>query len=169
VASRDLQTALDGMLLSNAAAVGHLRDHGATACTDVTGFGLLGHAREMAEASGCGMDICLDRIVALPAALAALDAGIASSLQAANEDVLAMVELRDGLLPAEAKVRLLCDPQTCGGLFASVAGPRAQACVEALRSAGFVHADIVGSVIEAADPDRPLRLRRVSPAVAADG
>ncbi|MCC5872223.1 MAG: selenide, water dikinase SelD [Gammaproteobacteria bacterium] len=163
VASRDLEAALACMLLSNAAAVARLREHGATACTDVTGFGLLGHALEMAQASACGVEIHPDRVVPLPAALAAMDAGIVSSLQAANEDVMAMVELGKGLRPGEAMVRLLCDPQTCGGLLAAVPESQASACVAALRSAGFVHADIVGSVIEAADPGTVMRLTRFSP------
>ncbi|MCC5885905.1 MAG: selenide, water dikinase SelD [Gammaproteobacteria bacterium] len=167
VASRDLQVALDGMLLSNAAAVALLRDHGATACTDVTGFGLLGHALEMADASGCGVEIHPQRVAAFPAALAALDAGIASSLQAANEDVMARVELGPGLQPADARIRLLCDPQTCGGLLAAVPEDRARTCVEALRSAGFVHAAIVGSVVEAADPGSLIRLSKLSPAAVA--
>lgn len=166
IASRDLLAALEVMLLSNAAAVRKLRDHGATACTDVTGFGLLGHALEMAAASNSGVEIYLDRVVPLPAALAALEAGIASSLQGSNEDAMAMVELGDGLRPADTMVRLLCDPQTCGGLLAAVPQSQAQACVDALRSAGFAHADIVGGVVEAADL-RPLRLSRFSPAVAA--
>lgn len=160
VASRDLQAALDVMLLSNGAAVRELRRHEATACTDVTGFGLLGHALEMALASKRGLKIYLDRVTALPAVLATLDAGMASSLQAANEDAMAMVELGDGLRPADAMVRLLCDPQTCGGLLAAVPESRANDCVRALRSAGFVHADIVGSVIEAADPGRLVYLSR---------
>jgi len=169
VASRDLLAALNVMLLSNAAAVRELRVHGATACTDVTGFGLLGHALEMATASHNGVEIYLDRVVALPAALTTLDAGIASSLQASNEDAMGMVELGEGLRPADAMVRLLCDPQTCGGLLAAVPEVRAKACVEALRSAGFVRADIVGKVIEAADPGQLVHLKRVSPAVVADG
>ncbi len=166
VASRHLQVALDGMLLSNGPAVLPLRALGATACTDVTGFGLLGHAMEMAEASGCGVEIYVDRVVPLPAVLNALAAGTVSSLQGANEDVLARVELGAGLRPADPLVRLLCDPQTCGGLLAAVPEQQAQACVDALRSAGFVHAAVVGRVIEAADPGPLMRLARLSPVVA---
>lgn len=169
VTSRDLQSALDAMLLSNAQAVPVLRDHGASACTDVTGFGLLGHAMEMAEASRLSLEIHPEKVAALPAALAALEADIVSSLQTANEDVLALAEVGAGLRPADARVRLLCDPQTCGGLLASVPQAQAQACVDALRSAGFVHADIVGRVIEAADRDPSLRLVCLNPVAVGDG
>ena len=55
---RWLQAAVAGMTQSNGPAVPVLRTHGATACTDVTGFGLLGHLAEMARASKVRLSVC---------------------------------------------------------------------------------------------------------------
>ncbi len=134
---RDVESALSGMLAGNEAAVGVLRQHGATACTDVTGFGLGGHLLEMLEASGCGAVLDEAALPLLPGAADLLAAGHASTLHPAN---------RAALKPAcEANVReILADPQTAGGLLAAVPGDRADLCVEALRQAGYADAAIIG-------------------------
>jgi len=122
-----------------------LRAHGVHGCTDVTGFGLLGHALEMAEASGCALELRAGAAVPLPGALAALAAGEGSSLQGDNEALLERVLLRDVTIEAP-ELRLLADPQTCGGLLAAVPESRAEACVAALQEAGYDAARIVGQL-----------------------
>ena len=143
--SRDRSAAVEHMLVSNAAAVPVLREHGARGCTDVTGFGLLGHALEMAQASACGLELVRGAAVALPGAQQALAAGHVSSLQVQNEEAFAAFEI-DARAIDEAEVRLLADPQTCGGLLAAVPARQVDACVRALRARGFPDACRVGAL-----------------------
>ncbi len=124
--------ALDSMLASNAAAVGVLRAYGATAATDVTGFGLLGHLREMLTASGVGAKIDMAALPVLPGAAETLANGIESTLAPANR----------AFLP-DAPI-VLSDPQTSGGLLAALPEDRAAECVQALRAAGYAAAAVIG-------------------------
>lgn len=114
----------------------------ARAMTDVTGFGLAGHLLEMLEASGAAARVRLDAVPFLPGALELAAAGMGSSLQPAN---LAAVSWRMEA-PQDARVALLTDPQTCGGLLASVPGDRAPGLLERLRQAGH-QAAIIGDVV----------------------
>lgn len=141
--TRDRGAAVAHMLQSNAAAVAVLRAQGVHACTDVTGFGLLGHALEMAEASGCSLELSAGAARPLPGALEALGAGEGSSLQGDNEALLDRFVLR-GVALDTPELRLLADPQTCGGLLAAVPEARVEACVAALREAGYDAARVVG-------------------------
>jgi selenide, water dikinase len=116
------------------------------ALTDVTGYGLLGHALEMAEASGVGLEIdaadvpLLDRARELAAAGA-----IPGGLNANRDWVSGKVDI-DGVDPVTAK--LLVDPQTSGGLLAAVAPGDAARLVGACREAG-VGAARIGRVTAA--------------------
>lgn len=154
------QQVWEAMLQSNGPAVAILRRHGATACTDVTGFGLLGHAWEMATASNCALEIDVDQVGSLSGALTAIEAGMVSSLQDANEEVLLQAELGPGLRPGAAVLRLLCDPQTCGGLLFSLPASAATACVDALIESGFTSAAVVGRVLAREADQLSLRLIR---------
>ncbi len=139
-----IEAALAGMIQSNGPAARCLLEHGATACTDVTGFGLLGHLVEVLEASGQNAEIELARLPVLPAALDLLGNGFASTLQPANEafdDVLLVNETTGG-----AHKRILFDPQTSGGLLASLPPERADDCVAALRNLGYAAATAIGRV-----------------------
>ncbi len=154
---RWIDAALASMQLSPRDAATCLRAHGATACTDITGFGLLGHALEMAQASGTGVVLHLASIPVLEGALEMAKAGILSSLQPAN------VRLRRGIAnqpeaAAHAVYPLVFDPQTAGGLLASVPAAQAQACVAALRQLGYGQAAVIGEVVAAASPEAPVHL-----------
>ena len=143
-ASADVARATRSMDTSNADAAAVLGAHGALGVTDVTGFGLAGHLSEMLRASQLGVTLQIDQVPALPGAQALLDQGLASALQGSNEQALQDFKGRT------ADARLLCDPQTSGGLLAGVAPDRAPACLEALRRAGYEHAAIIGTVEEGA-------------------
>ena len=80
-----LLAAIEQMDSSNARAAEVLRARGATACTDVTGFGLAGHLSEMVRASGTGARVQAKSVPVLPGAMDLMAAGIASSLQPNNE------------------------------------------------------------------------------------
>ena len=141
-----LQAAIQSMCRTNASAARIGMAHRPRAGTDVTGFGLAGHLREMLDASGVDAVLRLDQILALPGAKALAAHGIESSLAPANRRLL-------GDAPETA---LLVDPQTSGGLLLGLPESRASACLRALRNDGL-EAAIIGEV-EAAQGD-PGRIR----------
>lgn len=114
----------------------------ARAMTDVTGFGLAGHLLEMLEASGVAAQLRLEDVPVMVGAAELAEAGVGSSLQPAN---LAAVSWRMEA-PQDVRVALLTDPQTCGGLLASVPAGEAQALVARLREAGH-QAAVIGEVV----------------------
>ncbi|HEX3530089.1 MAG TPA: selenide, water dikinase SelD [Thermoanaerobaculia bacterium] len=138
-----IDAALDSMLLSNRTAATILRDHGATACTDVTGFGLAGHLLEMLQPAGLGAEINLAALPALPGALDCLRRGFTSSLAPANRRALSAISGAESFL-ADERLALLFDPQTSGGLLAGVPAERAVECLEALRAVGYGQAVRIG-------------------------
>jgi len=137
--------ALESMQQSNRAGARCLHGHGATACTDVTGFGLLGHLVEMTRPSGVDVTLELGAIPYLDGAQETVAAGITSTLQPQN------LRLRRAIANLNAVGRdprfpLIFDPQTAGGLLASVPGDRAEACVDELRRLGYDRTAIIGAV-----------------------
>ncbi|MEE4380306.1 MAG: selenide, water dikinase SelD [Candidatus Competibacteraceae bacterium] len=141
-----IQGALQSMLQSNQAGARCLHRYQATACTDVTGFGLLGHLVEMIKPAGVDVELDLNAIPLLEGALDTAAAGITSSLQPQN------VRLRRAIhdlesVASDPRYPLLFDPQTAGGLLASVPGEKAESCVTALREAGYEQTTIIGKVL----------------------
>ena len=106
------------MLELNARAADALRDFEPSAVTDVTGFGLLGHAHEVASASGVRVVLEASALPALPGALEAAEAGIRTGGDARNRDFAAAAVSLDGA--GEAVVALAYDPQTAGGLLVAL-------------------------------------------------
>jgi selenide,water dikinase len=145
------------MIVSNRLGARCLFKHRATACTDLTGFGLLGHLIEMTRPSGVDAELCLSALPLLDGAEECVAAGIVSSLQSAN------VRLRRALRNQEAMVKhsrypLLFDPQTAGGLLASVPSEQAAACVTELREIGYSHAVVIGRILAQSDVLEPITL-----------
>lgn len=157
----DLDALLAGLQGCQAPLVELLAAHGCHACTDITGFGLLGHLGEML-ALRPDTRVCLDpeAIPAWSGALPLLQRGVSSSLAPANARALALLEgpvrLVDGAGQpwpqpqpgslAAARRQLLLDPQTCGPLLAALPAERADAALADLRAAGFDRACLIGSV-----------------------
>jgi selenide,water dikinase len=139
--------ALTSMQQSSQIASQILRAHGARACTDVTGFGLLGHLIEMTRPSGVDVSLSLDSIPALDGALECVRLGILSSLQPANLRLRRAVR-NPGPYLNDARYTLLFDPQTAGGLLASLPPDAAAPCLAALRQAGYAEAALIGRVTE---------------------
>ena len=140
-----IQAALTTMLQSNQEAARCLHLYRASACTDVTGFGLLGHLVEMVKPAGVEVKLDLGAIPVLDGALETVALGIVSSLQPQN------VRLRRAIRDLERvaddpRYPLLFDPQTAGGLLASVPADAAEACVAELRQSGYEQAAIIGDV-----------------------
>ena len=144
---RWISNALNSMRQPSAVAAKTLFDHGATSCTDVTGFGLLGHLVEMCKGSNAAAVLDMDAVPILPGALECVKSGITSSLQPANVR-LSRAVANPSTVSGAPKYPLLFDPQTAGGMLASVPSENASAAVDALRSAGYPHTNIIGEVLE---------------------
>ena len=142
---RWIDAALATMLVSNRAAAEALQRHGARACTDVTGFGLVGHLLEMLRASAVDAELSVAAVPALDGAVELLGRGIASTLAPQNLAQAAAVEA-DGLAD-DPRVALLYDPQTAGGLLAGVPAEAADACIAELRANGTAEAACIGHVV----------------------
>ena len=152
-----IAAALDSMQQSNRAAAQCLHRHGASACTDITGFGLLGHLVEMIRASRVDVELDLRAIPFLAGALDTAAAGIASSLAPQNMRLRRAVRGGDKAA-ADPRWPLLFDPQTAGGLLASVAAGDAEACVEELRSLGYPRAALIGRAAAQGNAPEPVTL-----------
>lgn len=122
-----VQTALEHMTRTQGDASSLLSQ--AHAMTDVTGFGFLGHLRNICLASGVGAQIQRDAVPVMPGVLSLLDQGVRASLNAQNHAPFAE-------LPDDARHAALWDPQTSGGLLAAIADQDG-AIVEKLRAAGY--------------------------------
>ncbi len=152
---RWIEAAIDSMRLSNQAAVACLRQHGATACTDVTGFGLLGHLLEMLSASGLSAELDLAALPLILGAETTLRQGILSSLHPQN--ALQASQIINLELAAQHPLYpILFDPQTSGGLLAALPQDAALACWEALKGAGYHHCAIIGRSCASGSIDRSL-------------
>lgn len=145
-----IDAALAQMQQCQASLVELLSRRGCRACTDVTGFGLLGHLGEMVAASpdNCRVTLKAAAIPALPGALALLSAGWASSLAPSNASALALLGERIELQGQSdaAHQALLIDPQTCGPLLAAIPGDQLAAALADLQQAGFGGAAVIGQV-----------------------
>ena len=158
VRGRWIDAALASMMHSNRLGARCLSEHGATACTDLTGFGLLGHLVEMTKPSGVDAELSLSAMPVLEGAEETAAAGILSSLQPAN------VRLRRALrnqadYVSHPRYPLVFDPQTAGGLLASVPADRAEACVAALKALGYPHTAIIGRILAQGEALEPIVLR----------
>ena len=170
-----IDQALALMQQNQAPLVALLAAHGCRACTDVTGFGLLGHLLEMLQ--GARAELQARAIPSLAGSLELLEQGLASSLAPANAQALTqlgqsvivgrgggMQGSRDGAgveamergsatTPlSAAQLGLLIDPQTCGPLLAAIPAAQVPAALAALRSAGFAEAAVVAEVLVAEEP-----------------
>ena len=155
---RWIAAALEGMVQSNREGAACLFVHGATACTDVTGFGVLGHLVEMTKPSGVDVELDLGAVPLLDGALETVTEGIFSSLQPQNLRLRRAI--RNGAAAAEdPRTPLLFDPQTAGGLMASVPKERAVDCVDALRDLGYARAAVIGTVLPLSNRLEPVTIR----------
>jgi selenide,water dikinase len=113
------------------------------ACTDVTGFGLIGHATEMAEASGCTVAIITSNVPLLDGAIDLVDGNTPGGGRSNLDHFGGGVDVAPGLDPR--RVKLLYDPQTSGGLLVAVAPDRVDEVMTRLSAHG-VTAHRVGSI-----------------------
>ena len=113
-----------------------------SACTDVTGYGLLGHLREMASGSGVDAEVDLHAIPLLPGARRLVEAGVAPD--GSHRNLAAARRFLDAPGIGEADLLLLADAQTSGGLLFAVPEKEAGALAAAIGKAGDGKATVVG-------------------------
>ncbi|MBI4290156.1 MAG: selenide, water dikinase SelD [Betaproteobacteria bacterium] len=154
---RWIDAALASMCQSNRLGALCLRDHGATACTDLTGFGLLGHLVEMTRPSGVDAELNLSALPILEGAEETSAAGILSSLQPANVRLRRALRNQQEAL-SHPRYPLIFDPQTAGGLLASIPEGCAEACLKALRALGYEHAAAIGQILRQGEALEPIVL-----------
>ncbi len=141
---RDISAAVTSMLCGNRAAAELALAYGASACTDVTGFGLLGHLLPMLGGVH-GAQLELKRLPLLAGALEQVAAGRTSTMHAANARSAGWAVQQPETID-EARLQMLFDPQTSGGLLIAIAPGRAAALCEALRQHGYAQAQVIGEV-----------------------
>ena len=144
---RWVNQAIRQMLQSNYPASQIFTSQQVKACTDVTGFGLLGHLTEMLENTQFHLEIELDALPALAGAETCLRAGLFSSLHPHNRRFADAINNLNQFSD-HPKLELLFDPQTAGGLLAGVPATAAPQMLQALHEAGFSDACVIGHVTE---------------------
>ncbi len=144
----------DGAMYAAIASMSQLNDigrdaahaAGARAATDVTGFGLAGHATEMAQASGVTVVLNVAQFPELPGALEAYRRGYKTRASRSNREYLSPVMRVDEQVDSE-RLELAFDAQTSGGLLIAVSNSRAEQVVAAVRERGGLQAAIIGEVL----------------------
>ncbi|TNE86355.1 MAG: selenide, water dikinase SelD [Deltaproteobacteria bacterium] len=152
-----MDVAVAGMLRGNGPASRLAREHGATALTDVTGFGLAGHLGSLCRRHDVSAELRMDAVPGLPGTEVLLARGVRSTFHDQNRELAKALSI-DSEAARHPRFELLFDPQTAGGLVAAVPADRVDALLSALRDLGEQPADI--GVVQAAREDgAPLAVR----------
>ncbi len=122
------------------------------ACTDITGFGILGHALEMARASSVRIDLDFSALPFYPNAIDMYRKGETTGSNKPNQKLVQSFLFLSTRLSQEQH-QLLFDPQTSGGLLLSVPQSRAETLLNELRGAGVSSASVIGKVNSSRDPE----------------
>jgi selenide,water dikinase len=147
-AEADVEAAVDSMLTLNKTAAGVAAESGIRGCTDITGFGLLGHSAEMSERSQVGLRISAGSVPLLPGARGYAERGFLAGGLGRNRDYYlaqGTVTIDPALDPAVEA--LLWDPQTSGGLLIAVPAAAATMLIDRLAAAD-VPAWEIGDVVD---------------------
>lgn len=137
----------ESMKTLNRAAAKAMVAVGVHACTDVTGFGLLGHLYEMLCAGGVAATLNAEKIPVLPTAEACAREGITTGGARSNETYLAPCLHFDERVSAERR-QVLFDPQTSGGLLMAVPPERLPLLLEALEIEGVPIRAVIGRIVD---------------------
>jgi len=148
MASADLTDKVTRLMASlNRDAAGIMLRFDVHACTDITGFGLLGHLAEMVYGSGVSVRIFSDRMPMIPEALEFAAMGLLPAGAYKNKEFReSMIDF--GHRVARSVQDVLFDPQTSGGLLISVGSDQSDALVKALSAAGISDTAKIGEVLE---------------------
>lgn len=141
-----VQKVLDYMKLLNKSGAAVMQEYNLKGATDVTGFGLLGHAMRMAEASGVTLRIQSQDLPHYPEALALLDEGCIPGAAFRNLEFVKESTEFGTSLNYERKM-LCCDAQTSGGLLMAVPAEKAKEVLAALKKAGLPESAVIGEAV----------------------
>jgi len=141
----EITEAIRGMTTLNRAASLLMQQTGVSACTDITGFGLLGHALEMAEASGVTIEISANQLPAYPGALEMAQMGLVPVGSYRNREFY-QHKVDNWADVSILTIDLIADPQTSGGLLIAVSPEKADALAAALNNVGGCW--LIGQVAE---------------------
>jgi selenide,water dikinase len=155
--SHSIECAIESALKSNRSAALCLREYGSQCCTDVTGFGLIGHLIEMIDSGSDRVSavLNLNQIPLLPGSVELSASGIQSSLFTSNFSASCAVDFSDG---NDFMYKILYDPQTSGGLLASVPENCAEDVISKLHNLGYGQASVIGSVKQRNQSDSKIRI-----------
>ena len=147
MASVDLTNKVTRMMAAlNRDAAGILSNFNISACTDVTGFGLLGHLAEMVCGSGMSVRIFSEQVPLIPESLEFAAMGLIPAGAYKNREFReAMIEFSETVVRSRQDV--LVDPQTSGGLLMAVDGYQSDKLVAALKDAGIGDAALIGEIL----------------------
>ena len=149
VSDSAMRACVDVLIKLNKDAARIMKDFDIHGVTDITGFGLAGHALEMAKASGALLQITIDSLPIMEEALAMYQRGMTTGVNRFNEKLVKDFLRDECTLPAIQK-EILYDPQTSGGLMAALPASQAPELVRLLKEAGTPSAAIIGAVLEVA-------------------
>ena len=140
-----MKTAIDTMRTLNKSAAEAMAEVGANACTDITGYGLLGHLLEMSKGSNVSATIEFDAMPFMNGVFelaqdGVIPGGTKRNLEFVQDDISFAEHL------AEFQLHMLADAQTSGGLLMSVPPEKAEALVNALKSNGTLASHIIGEI-----------------------
>jgi len=147
-----LMAAHRSMLTLNDAAAEVARRLGATAATDVTGFGLAGHLGDLLQASACGARVEVSRLPALPGAIELFAAGARSTAHEETRRAARGLTIQSDLA-GDPRLELLFDPQTSGGLLLALPSSSAEELVAEVTAKTGLAAAIIGDVVESVGPE----------------
>lgn len=151
VSAKAMALCIDHAVALNRTAAEVLERFEVHAATDVTGFGLAGHALEVARASGVALRLDVDRVPLLPEALESYERGTTTGVNAFNRRQVEADSHFDPRLE-RSRSEVFFDPQTSGGLFVALAAEQADEAVAALHEAGVGAACRVGRCEELVPP-----------------
>jgi len=156
MASAELTDKVTHLMASlNRAAVDIMSDFDVSACTDVTGFGLLGHLAEMVCGSGMSARIFSGRVPLIAEALEFAAMGLIPAGAYKNREFReSMIEFAETV--PRSRQDVLVDPQTSGGLLISVDGHQGDKLVAALKDAGIYDAAQIGEILS--NPEEKIRV-----------
>jgi len=142
-----LSVAIENMLLLNAGCAEVMREMGVICAMDVTGFGLLGHALELAKSSDVALHFHSQTIPIMPKAEEFASLGLMPGGLICNREYVGNNLIVKGRVSAQ-RLDLLFDPQTSGGMLISISPKQADELVERLQRRGYPQTSIVGEVVE---------------------
>jgi len=142
---RELEKILPKIAMLNRTAMETAFAFDVHSCTDITGFGIMGHTFEMAKGSKVRIDLSYERLIFHPNALDMYRKGETTGSNTANRAIVEGFWEKKRQLSSDEE-ELLFDPQTSGGLLLSLPAARAEELVRKLRLAGVEDAGVVGDV-----------------------